>query len=473
MGGLCELGVLSAAEKLSSGEISSVELTEACFERIEKTDGDIGAFLALDRDGALLSAEASDKRRRCGECRGIFDGIPYSLKDNISTKGIPTTCASRMLSGYVAPYDATVVGKLREGGAVLLGKNNMDEFAMGTEAIHSAHKLCKNPHDTTRIAGGSSGGSAAAVAADMALFSLGSDTGGSVRLPASHCGVVGFKPTYGTVSRYGLVSYASSLDTVGTLCKSTADTRAVFDLIRGRDRLDMTSIDLSRQGECVCLKGLFVALPKMLFSYKIQSVVRDAVELCARRIEEMGACVDEISMPSFSSAVAAYYVIAMSEASSNLARFDGIRFGHRSEAEAESISELISNSRGEGFGSEAKRRILAGTYFLSEGNYERYYLRAERVRARVRAEMGEIFDKYDAVLSPTALSVARKLDGCVSSTDTYREDALTVVANLTGAPAISVPFSHAKGMPIGIQFTAKHGREDVLFALSEAIERWV
>ncbi len=466
-----KITIYRAAELLGSGEISSVELTRAAFERIEKLDTDIGAFLALDREGALLSAQESDRRRAEGKSRGIFDGIPYSLKDNISTKGIVTTCGSRMLEGYIPPYDASVVVKLKDSGAVLLGKNNMDEFAMGSDCTKSAYKLCKNPHDLTRVSGGSSGGSAASVSSDMSVFSLGSDTGGSVRLPASHCGVVGLKPTYGAVSRYGLIAYASSFDVIGTFCKSIADTRAVFELIRGIDKRDFTSIDLPKHSEDIKIKGLRIAIPDILLSGAVSIEVRDAIERCACMLESYGAFVEKISIPSVSHAASAYYIIAMAEASSNLARYDGIRFGHRSTERAADVNTMISLSRDEGFGDEVKRRILAGTYILSEGYYDRYYSQAQKVRAQIRRELMGVLSEYDALLSPVSGRSAGKINNTDFQTDMYRDDIFTVCANLTGMPAISVPCPNVSGMPIGVQFMAAHGREDILFFLGDMLER--
>ncbi len=464
------LSLLEAAELIRCRKISSLELTKAYLNRIETRDKAIGAFITVDREGALRRAAESDARRDRGMSLSIFDGIPYSVKDNFCTSDMPTTCASNMLSGYIPPYNASVIQTLRASGAVLLGKNNMDEFAMGTDCTQGAFKPCKNPHDLTRIAGGSSGGSAASVAADMSVFSIGSDSGGSVRLPAAHCGVVGLKPTYGAVSRYGLVAYASSLDTVGTLCKSIADTRAVFDLIRGRDVRDSTSFDMDMRSAQVSVRGLRVAVPQMLFENEISDEIKEALGVCADLLRRAGAVVEEISMPSLANAVAAYYIIAMSEASSNLARYDGIRFGHRSDACAHSVDEFMSRNRGEGFGVEVKRRIIAGTYFLSKQNYERYYLKAQRIRAKLKAEISEIFKDHAAILSPVSLSTARKADSQNTNTQTYREDALTAVANLAGIPAISVPYPNAKGMPVGMQLMAACCREDVLFALGEALE---
>ncbi len=456
---------------LSRREISAVELTQAFLSRIDATDTETGAFITVDREGALCSARESDKRRAAGESLGIFDGIPYSLKDNISTKGIETTCASRILRGYIPPYDATVAAKLKNSGAVLLGKNNLDEFGMGSETVNGAYMLCRNPHDRSRIAGGSSGGSAASVADGTSVFSLGSDTGGSVRLPASHCGVVGLKPTYSAVSRYGLVSYASSLDVVGMLCKNVADTRAVFDLIRGRDIYDQTTRDFSRSCGDISLKGLRIALPKELLGADLSDEVSIALDFSIKMLEAEGAIIEEVSLPSIKQSAAAYLVLSMAEASSNLGRYDGIRYGHRSEMTAETVGEHISRTRGEGFGDEVKRRILAGTYFLSENGREKYYKNALSAMNLICAEYAALFERFDAMISPVATRSAKKIGEKTTKAEGYREDEFTVCANLTGIPAISVPCPCVSGMPVGIQLSASHGREDVLFSLSDAIER--
>ena len=461
---------------LRDGQISSEELTRAYIERAQSTDSSLGAFITLDAEGALKRARQSDSRRALGHSSGRLDGIVYAAKDNIMTKGMRTTCASKMLENFTPMYDATVIQKLCSGGAVLLGKTNMDEFAMGSTGENSAFFPCKNPCDRTKVPGGSSSGSAAATAAGAVSFALGSDTGGSVRLPAAYCGVIGLKPTRGSVSRYGLAAFASSLDVIGPICRTVEDCALVYDEISGADARDATSImpcvdtfGKLRRG----IEGFRVALPRELFALSIDGEIREAVEKTAKMLESLGAEVCEVSIPGLTRALYAYYIISSAEASSNLARYDGIRYGYRTEKRAESIEQFFSMCRGEAFGDEVKRRILLGAFVLSEGYSEKYYKRATAVAAELCRELDALFCEYDIILTPTSAQAASRIgeSGGVSVTKEYEKDAFTVFANLCGHPALSMPCAvDREGMPIGVQLTAARGREDKLLCAARAIE---
>ena len=464
---LNELTLHQQKTRLESREISSVELTKACFDEIEKTEAEIGAWITLCKDSALEQAAAIDRKRANRESLGALAGIPYGLKDNMCTIDMPTTCASKMLADYTSPYNATVVDKLRDAGAVVLGKLNMDEFAMGSSTENSAVKFTRNPADTSRVPGGSSGGSAAAVAGNHAAFTLGSDTGGSIRQPASFCGLVGLKPTYGAVSRYGLVAFASSLDQIGPLTKDVTDMAHVMNAIAGYDAKDSTSAPVQwpdfTESLRADIKGMKIALPKEYFAKGLNPEVKDAVLAAAKQFEALGAIVDEVSVSTMEYALPAYYLISSAEASSNLARFDGVEYGFRAE-QFEDLTDLYVKSRSQGFGKEVKRRILLGTYALSSGYYDAYYKKAQQVRSLIRKEFGGIFRTYDMILSPVAPTTAWKFgEKSKDPLEMYMEDVYTVPINIAGVPALSVPCGKdSGGMPIGMQLIGKTFDEKTL-----------
>ena len=459
--------IFSLAKALELGELSSRELTEGYFEQIDKENGEIGAYITLCRETALSAADASDARRAAGESLGSLDGIPFSLKDNFCTEGVLTTCGSRFLEGYIPPYTATAVKRLTDGGAVLLGKTNMDEFGMGSFNENSAFFPARNPLDKKRSPGGSSGGSAASVAGGMAAFSIGSDTGGSVRLPAAFCGLVGFKPTYGRISRYGLVSFASSLDTVGMLTSSVRDSRLLLSAMAGKDQYDATSLS-SELDTSPVKKRLRVGIISELSALSERSC---AIENAKKAFSEAGYEICEISLPSASLAAECYYIISSCEASSNLARFDGVRYGKRAMS-SESIGELYIKSRSEGFGDEVKRRIMLGTFALCTGVGDGYYRRASALRARLCAEIASAFEKCDILMCPVARTEAPILFEKKSPTEIYADDLCTVIANLSGIPAVSVPLMKEDGsLPLGVQLMAPPlGEKELLFA-GETLER--
>lgn len=455
------------AAALERGEYTSVALTQAFLDRIEAKNGEINAYLYVDRVGALAAAEASDTRRRRGECRGLLDGIPYAVKDNLSAKGLPMTCGSKILEGYISPYDATVVSRLKDAGAVLLGKNNMDEFAMGSSGEYSAYGVTKNPYDCTRVAGGSSGGSAAAVACGMATFAIGSDTGGSVRQPAAFCGLYGLKPTYGVLSRYGLASMASSLDCVGLLTHTAEDCALLLSLLSGKDRNDATSIDSSADMVQLSSGTLRIGVVSFNGAEGISDEVKEALSNAIARLVSRGATVEAVTLPLPEEALAAYTVLSSTEAASNLARYDGVRYGRRS-AYADTLSSLYGNSRGEGFGAEVKRRILFGTDMLLKENREVYYLRAVRTREAIRCRMAALSEKYDLLLSPTAPTSAFVIGSTPSPEALYCADMCTVYANLADLPALSVPVSkNESGLPLAVQLTAQRHGEKMLLDVAE------
>lgn len=470
------LADLTAAElraKLTAREVSAREVARAHLDRVAQRDGEIGAFLSIDEDCTLRQADKAQARLDRGEA-GPLTGIPIALKDNLSTTDFPTTCASRILEGYRAPFDATVVEKLRRAGAVLLGKTNLDEFAMGTSTENSAFGPTRNPHDPSRSPGGSSGGSAATVAAGMAPLALGSDTGGSIRQPASLCGVVGFKPTYGRVSRYGLVAFASSLDQIGPLARTVSDAAALASVISGHDRADSTSLPESEIAldslEEGALRGVRLAAPKELFGEACQPGVLQSVAAALDRLRAEGAEIAEISLPSLAYGVTTYYIIAPAEASSNLARFDGIRFGPR--LEGEDHVGAVAATRGRLFGHEVKARIMIGTYALSAGYYDAYYLQAQRVRAWMTAEIEKALSGCDAIVSPTSPVVAFEL-GKLSGDPLALKmlDLCTIPANLGGFPAISLPCGLAEGLPVGLQILGRIGADEKVLQIARAIER--
>ena len=471
---ITNLTLAAARGLLDRGEVSAVELTRAFLERIEAVEERVRAFITVDRDAALAQAAAADRRIKDGEA-GALEGLPISLKDVLCTKGMPTTAGSRILEGFVPPYDATVTARLKEAGAVILGKTAMDEFAMGSSSETCAFGAPRNPWDLERICGGSSGGSAAAVAAGEGLASIGSDTGGSIRQPASHCGIVGMKPTYGRVSRYGLLAYASSLDQLGPMTRDVADCALLLSVISGHDPRDSTSVDEPVPDYRAALdrgvKGMRIGLPAEYFSAGLDPEVEEIVRRAAARLEEAGAELVEVSLPHTEYAVAAYYIIAPAEASSNLSRYDGVRFGFRA-ADPADLMELYLESRSRGFGAEVKRRIMIGTYALSAGYYDAYYLKGLKVRTLVADDFASAFEECDLLLSPVAPTPAWKIGEKISDPlSMYLSDVLTIPANLAGVPGISVPAGlTAAGLPVGVQLQAPHFREQDLIACARVVE---
>lgn len=457
-------------------EISVKELVSTHLRHIQEVDGELGAFLTLDEERALEQAQAQDKLIQEGSAeRGLLFGIPAGIKDNISTRGVRTTCASKLLENFVPVYDATVMTRLHEAQAIMLGKLNMDEFAMGSSNENSGFKPVKNPWNVNHVPGGSSGGSAAAVAAGEVVFALGSDTGGSIRQPAAFCGVVGLKPTYGLVPRFGLVAFASSLDQIGPLTRSVEDTAFVLQAIAGHDGRDSTSAQVDIPDYLSALngevQGLRIAVPKEYIGEGVQPEVRERVFAALQQLEKLGASWEEVSLPYTEYAVAAYYIIASSEASSNLARFDGVRYGVR--AKADSLLEMYKKTRSEGFGDEVKRRIMLGTYSLSSGYYDAYYLKAQQVRTLIKQDFERIFENFDIILGPTAPTTAFKLGEKTADPLTmYLEDILTIPVNLAGVPAISVPCGFdGQGLPVGLQLIGKHFAEASLLRVAHAFEQ--
>ena len=461
-------------KKLDNKEISSVEITKEYLDKAEKLNPELGAFITLCPDEALDKAKNADEKIAKGESTSLL-GIPLAIKDNIVTKGIKTTCASKMLESYIPPYNATVMEKLEAEGAVTLGKTAMDEFAMGGSSQNCAFTKPKNPHDFSKVPGGSSGGSAAAVAAGLCSAALGSDTGGSIRQPAAFCGITGMKPTYGTVSRFGLVAFGSSLDQIGPMANSALDCGLILNAISGKDIHDHTSRDvkidfLSMVGKDI--KGTKIGIPKEFFAEGLDEEVKTAVLKAAEFYKEQGAELVEVSMPSLKFAVSAYYLLACAEASSNLSRYDGVKYGYRTD-EPMSYDELIRKSRSEGFGEEVKRRILLGTYALSSGYYDAYYKKALAVRQQLKKEHEEIFAKCDCMLTPSAPTVAygtnENIDDPVKM---YLADVCTVTANIAGIPAISTPCGYDKNsMPIGFSLSAKQFDDARLIMLADAFEQ--
>ena len=462
------------AELLKQRKLSSVELTKQYLARIEKADAQIGSYITVCPDDALAAAGKADERISRGEAT-LLTGIPVGIKDNICTEGITTTCASKMLYNFVPPYDATVTKRLKNEGAVILGKLNMDEFAMGSSTESSYFKKTKNPYDLTRVPGGSSGGSAASVSADLAPYALGSDTGGSIRQPAAFCGNVGLKPTYGLVSRFGLIAFASSLDQIGSFTKDVTDCAIVLNAIAGYDKMDSTSVDADKTDYTKALglplKGMKVGVPKQYLESGIQAEIREAVENAIKVYEMLGAECEECSLPLSKFALPAYYLISSAEASSNLARFDGIKYGYRAE-EYHGLTDLYEITRSEGFGEEVKRRIMLGTYALSSGYYDAYYKKAQQVRGLIKRDFAACFEKYDVLLTPTTPTTAYKFGEKSDPVAMYMGDICTVAVNIAGLPAISIPAGlDKKGMPIGIQLIANSFDERKLLTAAFAYER--
>jgi len=472
-----ELYALTAhelSEKLISREVSAREVTQSVLGRIASTEERVHAFVTVTESVALAQADAVDTARASGESVSPLAGIPIALKDNLCTTGIETTCSSKILRGFVPPYSATVVEKLEASGSVFIGKANLDEFAMGSSTENSAFGASHNPWDINTVPGGSSGGSTAAVAAGEAVWAIGSDTGGSIRQPAAFCGVVGLKPTYGRVSRYGLIAFASSLDQIGPITKDVRDAALLMNLISGHDSRDSTSIvrDVPDYTRALTggVKGLKLGVPKEYFAQGVSPEVSASVRTAIDLLVAQGAIAEEISLPHSEYALPTYYILAPAEASSNLARYDGVRFGHRT-ARATNHVDLFEKSREEGFGPEVKQRIMIGTYALSAGYYDAFYLKAQKVRTLIKRDFDQAFEKYDAIIAPTAPTVAFKLGEVSDPLAMKLNDVLTIPANMAGIPAISLPCGFSNGLPIGLQLMAPNFGEETLFQIAYAYEQ--
>ena len=473
---ITDLTVHELMEKLEKKELTSEEITKAYIDRINEKEKDVDAFVTLTTDDALKQAKEIDEKRKNGEDVSKLAGIPIGIKDNMCTKGVKTTCSSKMLENFISPYDATVVEKINEIQMPSLGKLNMDEFAMGGSTEYSYFKKTKNPWNLNKVPGGSSGGSAAAVAAKMVPWALGSDTGGSIRQPASLCGVVGLKPTYGLVSRFGLVAFASSLDQIGPITKDVKDAAMLLNVIAGHDERDTTSAIVEKKDYVKALKndvkGLKIGVPKEYFGEGINEEVKQTLEEAIKKYEELGATVEECSINVADYALATYYIIACAEASSNLGRFDGIRYGYRTK-NYENLKDIYRNSRSEGFGAEVKRRIILGTYVLSSGYYDAYYKKAQQVRTLVKQEFAKAFEKYDVLLTPTSPTVAFNIgEKSENPLEMYLSDICTVSVNIAGLPGISIPVGVDKsGMPIGMQLIGNHFEEETILNAAYTYEQ--
>jgi aspartyl-tRNA(Asn)/glutamyl-tRNA(Gln) amidotransferase subunit A len=473
---LWQLTISEAAELLRRGEISAVELTRAHLERIEAVEGSVRAFVTVTDEPALRDAERIDEQRRQGATLGPLAGIPIALKDVLCTAGVRTTCSSRMLEEFVPFYDATVVGRLRAAGAIFVGKTNMDEFAMGSSTENSAFFPTRNPWDLERVPGGSSGGSAAAVAAGEAIASLGSDTGGSVRQPGALTNTVALKPTYGRVSRYGLIAFASSLDQIGPFTRSARDAALVMQAIAGHDSLDSTSVDVPVPDYAAALTGdvtgLRVGVPDEYFVEGIEPGVRASIEQAIETLRGLGAEVESCSLPNSRFGIAAYYIIAPAECSANLSRYDGVKYGLSVREGAGDLAEATARTRTTGFGPEVKRRIMLGTYALSSGYYDAYYLKAEKVRTLIKQDFDRAFGRFDVLIGPTSPSVAFKLgDKTANPYAMYLNDVFTIPVNLAGNCAISIPGAFSEGLPVGVQLIGPAWGEAMLLRVADAFER--
>ncbi len=473
---ITELTVHELQEKLKNKELTITEITKAYTDRINEKEKDVQAFVTTLTDTALRESEEIQTKVEKGELTGEFAGIPIGIKDNMCTKGIKTTCSSRMLENFIAPYDATVVEKLNKENMINLGKLNMDEFAMGASTEYSYFKKTRNPWNLNKVPGGSSGGSAAAVAANMVPWALGSDTGGSIRQPSSFCGVVGLKPTYGLVSRYGLVAFASSLDQIGPITKDVYDSAMLLNLISGYDEKDTTSSDRKKVDYTKCLKnnvkGLKIGVAKEFFGEGINKEVKSSLQRAIETYKNLGAEIEEFSLDIAQYALATYYIVACAEASSNLGRFDGIRYGYRTK-EFKNLRDLYKKSRSEGFGPEVKRRIILGTYVLSSGYYDAYYKKAQQVRTLVMNEFDKAFEKYDVILTPTSPTVAFDIGSKSNNPlEMYLSDICTVSLNIAGLPGISIPCGIDKtGMPIGMQLIGNKFEEETILNAAYTFEQ--
>lgn len=475
---LFQLTATELSKLLQKKELSALELTQSVYSRIHAVEDRVYAYITLCEQTAVQAAKAVDQARVANQSLHPLAGIPIGIKDNLCTKNLLTTCASKMLYNFVPPYTATAVEKVEQAGMVIVGKLNMDEFAMGSSTETSYYKMTRNPYDLERVPGGSSGGSAAAVAAGEAILSLGTDTGGSIRQPAALCGVVGLKPTYGSVSRYGLIAFASSLDQIGPLARCVDDAALLYSVIRGKDPLDATSESLApfsweiaESEDLSALKGLRVGLPAEYFCDAVSQDNQQAVYQAAKMLQQHGAEVVDISLPSTEYALSAYYIISSAEASSNLARFDGVRYGYRAK-QYQTLTEMYENTRSEGFGEEVKRRILLGTFVLSSGYYDAYYKRAKLMQRKISHEFRSAFETCDVILSPTVPSTAFKIGQEIEDpVQMHANDLCTASANIAGLPAISVPCGQdAKGLPIGLQLFGNHFSEERLLKVAKCCE---
>ncbi len=472
---LYEFSASDLHEMLINKKTSAVEVTKSVFAQIDSCEDKIGAYVTLNRENALASAESVDKKIANGEHIAPLAGIPVGVKDNICTKDLLTTCSSKMLHNFIPPYNATTVEKLIENDIVITGKLNMDEFAMGSSCETSYFKKTRNPHNIDYVPGGSSGGSAAAVAAGEAILTLGSDTGGSIRQPASYCGLIGLKPTYGSVSRYGLVAFASSLDQIGPMGRTVADVANLYSAICGHDRRDATSTNREYSDFASLLNadvnGLRIGIPKEYYNDGVLPEIKEKVQSALRELESKGAKLVDISLPSTDSALAAYYILSSAEASSNLARFDGVRYGYRTES-FDSLNDMYEKNRSEGFGDEVKRRIMLGTFVLSAGHFDAYYNRAKLLQKQILSEFMKAFELCDIIATPTtpdvAFKVGEKIDDPLKM---YANDVCTTATNIAGLPAISVPCGDIGGLPVGLQFIGAKFAEQQLFNVSFALEQ--
>jgi len=470
---LNKLTIEEAHRGLEAKQFSAVELAKSCFDTIRDKDEKLNAFISLTEDKAYQEAEKVDKKIKLNQEINVLQGIPVAIKDNILVQGIKATAGSKILSDYVATYDATVVNRLKAQGAVIIGKTNLDEFAMGSSGEASYFGIARNPHDTKKVPGGSSSGSAVAVAAHETIFALGSDTGGSVRQPAGFCGVIGFKPSYGRISRHGLMAMASGFDQIGTLTKSVRDAAFVFQEIAGKDDFDSTTIDRDTaimQDFGHDIQGLKIGVPKEFFVKGMDPEVEKSVKTAIKRLEKLGADIIEISLPLSKYALATYYILMTAEVSSNMARYDGVRYGYR--ADAGNLSEMYQKTRSQGLGEEVRRRIMLGTYVLSSGYYDAYYKKAQQVRRLIKQDFDKAFEKVDCLVSPTSPSVAfdigEKFDDPLIM---YLADIFTISANIAGLPAISLPCGKIGKLPVGIQFMAKQFAEDKLLNTAYVLEQ--
>jgi aspartyl-tRNA(Asn)/glutamyl-tRNA(Gln) amidotransferase subunit A len=484
---LTDLTITQVHQGLKKKEFSAFELCKAYLDKLKEKNKEISAFLTITENLALSQAKKIDDMIQKGRETPLLAGIPLAVKDNILVEDVKCTAASKILENYIAPYDATVIKKMKEQEVVILGKTNLDEFAMGSSTENSAFFPTKNPADLTRVPGGSSGGSAAAVAAGLSIFALGSDTGGSIRQPASFCGVVGLKPTYGAVSRYGLIAFASSLDQIGPITKTVEDCKIVFNTIKGKDPMDSTSVESKVSnytphqnkfgtGQEFQVSSLRIGVPKEYFVRGMDSEVEKVIKGAIKKYEEMGAKISEISLPHTEYALPCYYIIAPSEASANLARYDGIKYGYstvnKKQKTTNNLLEVYLQSREEGFGAEVRRRIMLGTYALSAGYYEAYYLRAQKVRTLIKGDFDKAFEKVDVILTPVSPTPAFKLGEKIEDPLTmYLSDIFTVSINLAGLPAISIPVGKVKNLPVGLQIIGKPFEENTILETGEIFEK--
>lgn len=470
-----DMDIKTLSDKIKSREITSHEVCAKYIEKIEKYEEKIGAFIHYDKEQILKDAQKIDEKIKSGGKVGKLAGIPIAIKDNICTKDMPTTAASKMLENYISPYDATIIEKIKAEDGIILGKTNMDEFATGSTTKTSYFHMTHNPYDLEKVPGGSSGGSAAAVAADMAPIALGTDTGGSIRQPASYCGIYSIKPTYGKISRYGVLAYASSFDQVGPMGKSVEDISYMLDVLSFHDKKDTTSLDIdyisTRQHLKDDIKGKKIALPLSYFKNNVSEEIEQSILKTAENFQKLGAKVAKIDADKLAYSLPAYYILTSSEASSNFAKFDSIGYGYRS-ASYENLEQLYKNTRAEGFGEEVKRRIFLGVYMLSAQNYEKYFVKAAKVRRIVKNTFDKIFNDFDAILTPVTSTTAPKIDGTDTPVDIYRSDKYTIPANVAGLPALTMPCGYDKdGMPIGMQLIGNHLEEKTILNLAYKYEK--